>query len=276
MKKNKIFYSVATAAATLVMTAAPMVSTFAATDNTAQTNATFKVTEDTTTTPDIPDTDKPDTTKTGDDALQLVAVPSFDFGTVSTSELLTGKTMVVAGMAKDAAGTTIPDDATKSGAAKNKTNDKYHLTVSDLRGSDNAWDLSAKLSDFKSDNGASTLKGTLELKSDASKVTAEYDAGVDGNASTTDDAYTKDYMTLADFSAMDKSLTTGEDATKLYSTTAGRGINVAEMSGSKLALKKSTTAKAGHYTATIDWELKSTPTASGAGTSTGTGTGSSK
>ncbi len=266
MKKNKIFYSVATAAATLVMTAAPMVSTFAAADNTKQTHATFEVTETTDTKPNIPDIDQPDTTKEGDDALQLVAVPSFDFGTISTTELIAGKTgMTVASLAKDKDGNTIADDATKADATTanpaGAENTKYHLTVSDLRGSDNSWDLSAKLSKFTNDDDAtSTLDGTLNLKSDAQKVTDEYDAG----------SYTKDYMTLADFSALDKSIDTGS-STDLYSTTAGRGINVAELSGSTLDLKKNSSAKAGHYTATIDWELKSTATAPAAGTGTGTG-----
>jgi hypothetical protein len=269
MKKNKIFYSVATAAATLVMTAAPMVSTFATADNKAETHATFTVTEKTDDTKiNIPDTDKPDTTKEGDDALQLVAVPSFDFGTVSTTELIAGKTMDVAGMAKDKDGNTVQDNAVKAGVAPDEavnhdstTNDKYHLTVSDLRGSDNSWDLSAKLSKFTNDDDAtSTLDGTLNLKSDAQKVADEYDAG----------NYTKDYMTLADFSALNKSIDT-DSSTDLYSTTAGRGINVAELSGSTLDLKSNKTAKAGHYTATINWELKSTATAPAAGTGTGSG-----
>ncbi|WP_125570870.1 WxL domain-containing protein [Lacticaseibacillus songhuajiangensis] len=269
MKKNKIFYSVATAAATLVMTAAPMVPTFAAyTDNKAQSHATFEVTE-TTTKPDvnIPDTDKP---TNGD--LQLVAVPNFDFGKVSTSELIAGKTLTVDGMAKNASGA-IADDATKSGANNDQNNDKYHLTVSDLRGQDNDWDLTATLSKFTNDaDSSSALEGTLNLSSNAKTVTDQYAAGADGNLDTADDAYTQDYLTLADFSALNKSITTGSTET-LYSTTNGRGINVAEFSGSTLDLKKSSTAKAGHYTATIDWELKSTAPTEPAGTGTDTGSG---
>lgn len=264
MKKNKIFYSVATAAATLVMTAAPMVSTFAATDTSKQSDATFTVTEATDTTPNIPDTDKPDTTQTGDGALQLVAVPSFDFGTVSTSELIAGKSgMGVDGMAKDASGNAIPSDQGTTSGTSAAANNKYHLTVSDLRGQDNDWDLTAKMSNFTSDDSASTLTGKINLKSTFSDVQSEYAAG----------NYTQDYLTLEDFSNMNQVLTTGA-TTDLYNTTTadagkGRGINVAALGGSTLDLDKNATAKAGHYTATIDWELKSVASAAAAGTGTG-------
>jgi hypothetical protein len=266
MKKNKIFYSVATAAATLVMTAAPMVSTFAATDVSKQSDATFTVTEDTTTKPVIPDTDQPDTNQTGDGALQLVAVPSFDFGTVSTSELIAGKTGMTVGniaqnpMKDDGSGNMVAatDDGATSGKDANGApvaNSNYHLTVSDLRGKDNDWDLTATMSNFKSDDGKSTLTGKINLKSTFHDVEAEYTGG----------NFTTDYLTLKDFSNMDQVLTTGS-ATDLYNTTTadsgkgkgkGRGINVAALGKSTLDLGKNATATAGHYTATIDWELKS-------------------
>ena len=272
MKKNKIFYSVATAAATLVMTAAPMVSTFAA-DNTIskQSDATFEVTEKTTTKPDVPPTDLPDTDKTDDGALQLVAVPSFDFGSVSTIDLMVGKTAIpAAGVAQNP----MVNGAAATDAGAN--NADQHLTVSDLRGIDtNTWDLSAKLSNFKSydDKGklagtlTGTLTGTLNLVSTFEDVQADYKTNPDTNK-----AYTQAYLTNHDFSNLNKSLTTtdGPDTTDLFTATGttdnpGRGINVAKLNKSTLDLKANPAAKSGHYTATIDWTLTSASIADVAG-----------
>lgn len=260
MKKNKIFYSVATTAAALVMTAAPIIPTFADADVTKQSDATFTVTEKSTTPPDIPTVDIPDTNQEGDGALQLVAVPSFDFGTVSTTELMAGKTgLTSSSIAKDPKKTDgsgeAADDAGATSGTPATANTNRHLTVSDLRGSDNNWDLSATLSTFKSDDGKSELTGTLNLKSTQKAVQDEYAAGADGTGTT---PYTQDFMTLKDFSDMDKAVKTGETQT-LYtaSNDNGRGINVARLDTSTLDLDKNTTAQAGHYTATIDWELKS-------------------
>lgn len=281
MKKNKIFYSVATTAAALVMTAAPIIPTFAAYDgNKAESNATFKVTEasdggDI----DIPDTDKPDTSKTGDDALQLVAVPSFDFGEVSTTQLLTGKKGITPlSQAKDADGNIVDDDAQHAGTttdaadATTQNNPNYHLTVSDLRGVDkNEWTLTAGITAFNSDDKTHALNGTLNLISTQAAVDKDY-AG-----------FKEDVLSKNDFANLGTTtpvaLTTGTDPAPIFNTadhddssaTTNRGISVASLGASTLDLDADKTAVSGHYDATITWQLATTvkvAAATGADTTT--------
>jgi hypothetical protein len=256
MKKNKIFYSVATAAATLVMTAAPMVSTFAADITPAPTgtsHATFTV-DPTKSTVDVPDTDKPDTGKTGDGALQLVAVPGFDFGSVGTTDLITGK--------KDIASQSVAKNADGSNTdTPTVANDSQHLTVSDLRGTNVGWKLSASMTSFTKDGAAAgdatgTINGTLNLKGDKDQLVKDYA----GHAWDTD----KDLpalATLATFPTLNGGVaipTTGADTT-IYDATApdGAGINVANTHNSTLDLTAAPSATAGHYAATITWTLSS-------------------
>jgi hypothetical protein len=259
MKKNKIFYSVATAAATLVMTAAPMVSTFAAAGDpisqTGTSHATFTV-DPTKSDVKVPDTDKPDTTKTGDGALQLVAVPGFDFGSIGTTDLITGK-KGIATFSSIATGAT---DATSTAKTADKAeadtpdtaNPDQHLTVSDLRGTNVGWKLSASMTSFLKDGATAgdttgTINGTLNLKGDADKLATDYTG------------YDSSLQTLTGFSTLSVAIPTTGAATTIYDAAApaGAGINVANTSDSTLDLDAAPSATAGHYAATITWTLSS-------------------
>jgi hypothetical protein len=230
------------------MTAAPMVSTFAdAGDPISQTgtsHATFTV-DPTKSTTDVPDTDKPDTSETGDGALQLVAVPGFDFGSVGTTDLITGKKAIANdGTAKNADGS-----ATDSPAVANPN---QHLTVSDLRGTNVGWKLSASMTSFLKDGATAgdttgTINGTLNLKGNADKLASDY----------TD--YDTSLQTLTDFPTLAVAIPTTSADTTIYDAAApaGAGINVANTSDSTLNLDAAPSATAGHYAATITWTLSS-------------------
>jgi hypothetical protein len=255
MKKNKIFYSVATAAATLVMTAAPMVSTFAAVDASLRSDtshATFTV-DPTKSTVDVPDTDKPDTNQTGDGALQLTAVPGFDFGTIGTTDLITGKDNIPVAD-EDANAGTKSEAKDASGAWIDASNPNHHLAVSDLRGSNAGWTLTASMTPFVNDDDADVkITGQLNLAGNAAKLATDY-TGYDPSLQTLGDAFRTLKAAIPATSTTDV-----PTSATVYDAVdgTGAGINVANTDDSTLNLEPSTDATAGHYTATITWTLSS-------------------
>lgn len=249
-KNNKLVYGFTGIAATVLMALAPAAGVFAATPNTLNSTAQVEVLEGgTPTNPNNPEEkipdgpDLPDTVgKTGEDLLQLVAVPDLRFKDTSATDLETADQKL------DYADTVVENGT-------NADNTDAHLTVSDYRGTLAGWKLSAGLTNFKNiDDGSSAeLTGSIDLKSQ--------NAGI-GVVGASDKAFMDNtaeggYAYLASHGVK---LSTGDTDTQILNAGDGEGMGmtIAEMTASQLNLIKAPAAKKGTYQATMTWTLSST------------------
>lgn len=264
IKNNKLIYGFVSIAATAFMALAPAAGVFA--DASASTpytstpiNSTAQIEVEeggTPTNPNKPEEkipdgpDLPDTTKTGEDLLQLVTVPDMNFGKVNAGDLLSGKS-----------GITFVDTKVTNGTHDNGTDDnKAHLTVSDYRGTGAGWKLQAALSEFKS--GSNTLTGSIDLKN------TNIGKGYVGATDKTFEA--GGYATLT--AGVNLPTDNTDQEIWIAPTNQGAGMTIADLSTSTLNLDQNTAAKKGVYQANIKWTLSSTATPAAAGDGSETGT----
>lgn len=155
-----------------------------------------------------------------DGALTLDAVPSFNFGTISAQDLVTGKTLGLT-----------------------TTNTSNKLQVTDTRGiGDHHWSLAAKLSQpFTS--GTSTLTdASLAIVSEAGTNT-----GLNNYTQTNDIT-----LTSTDNAVVDQASTHPGTSSYLFTATAASGKPSA-----KLILPATLTFTSGTYVAEVTWTLTS-------------------
>lgn len=264
-KNNKFVYGFVSIAATALMAIAPSVGVFAD-DTPAETSTTATSYKNTPLTsnaqvvveeggiptnpndPSKPITDVPDlpnTNVTGEDLLQLVAVPDLNFGKVKAGDIES------AAQTLNFVDTTVKD-------GKNKNNGLAHLTVSDYRGTLAGWKLSASMTDFTNLGDASSahLTGSIDL------INHNVGQGVVG---ATDKTFlASGYQTLD----TKVKLPTTNTAATIWDAPKGQGygMTIADLSASKLNLDLKQGAKTGTYQSTITWTLSSTAATPEAGT----------
>lgn len=264
-KNNKLVYGFTGIAATVLMALAPVAGVFAATPNTLNSTAQVEVLEGgTPTNPNNPEEkipdgpDLPDTVgKTGEDLLQLVAVPDLRFKDTSATDLETADQKL------DYADTVVENGT-------NADNTDAHLTVSDYRGTLAGWKLSAGLTNFKNidDSSSADLTGSIHLQSEGKG---------EGTVGASDKVFL-DRDTEGGYAFLTNTgvdLKTGDTDTQILNAEPGEGMGmtIAQMTASQLKLNKEAGAKKGTYQADITWTLSSTAATSAAGEGTETPAG---
>lgn len=163
--------------------------------------------------------------------LTLDRVPDMNFGDTNVKDLVTGTTLNY----KDSNVTQL--DNAKDGQLQNQ------MKVTDYRGSNAGWTLSANAGAFTSDADSSTLNVT-SLSFIANGATIGTDSNANGALGTTS------------FSGSD---------TQVWGATAGNGagVNTADVNANGATLVTAATPKAtvGTYRAPITWTLSAAPSA---------------
>lgn len=176
--------------------------------------------------------------------LTLDAVPDLNFGEIAIADLAAGQVSPA-----------LVDNAVGNGPVKNGTdamdgNNAGNLSVTDLRGSNAGWTLTAQLGQMKNTAGK-LLAGKLKLAStnvqtDNTSVNAINPGG-----------------TLPEIPIAGSAVTIWKaEAATATDNGQGQGKNTAaitENSGTTLILDKNPTATAGQYQAAITWTLSDAP-----------------
>lgn len=128
-------------------------------------------------------------------------------------------------------------------------NEKPYVQISDLRGSDEGWHLTAKASDFKSTDGTKILKGA-ELSFKNGQVQTGSNGNISATPTSTDFKFNNEDSQLV--------MNAGKDSGRgtwlnIWSGTAQKNDNV------QLKVLSGTADANTEYTATITWELLDAP-----------------
>lgn len=126
------------------------------------------------------------------------------------------------------------------------------IVVTDNRGTNEGWSLSAQTGQFLYGTGDTPTAAALNVTGITFNTVGVTSTGADANAFNTTDSITN----------TGTAVWTADDSTDpaVTSQNYGTGTNTAKVTAANLALAKSPSAKAGMYRAPITWTLTTSPT----------------